>query len=215
MSCDVGKVAEGLENELWHRWSDVRVGEWGGALSPTLLPLYLYHSSFYNRSATSPTSQALHILHLASCPCFGWWKISLWWTSWLQQVTKFRSRYSFGWLLRVLLRAVNLFSSSHIVSRDSSFNIHNALYFVKYPSRAAQYSPAGRGLKTPGLGATSILLHNNVVQKYCPSRGRLTLNILSFIVILEFVNACLHKTQSVSSEVRNRLILSWTRTWAG
>ena len=22
MSCDVGKAAEGLENELWHRWSD-------------------------------------------------------------------------------------------------------------------------------------------------------------------------------------------------
>ena len=40
---------------------------------------------------------------------------------------------------------------------DSSFNIHNAFYFVKYPSRAAQNSPegrrrpAGRGLKTPGL----------------------------------------------------------------
>ena len=71
----------------------------------------------------------------------------------LQQVTKFRSSYSFGWLLRILLRAVNLFSFSHTVSSDSSFNIHNALYFVKYSSRAAQNSPegrtrpAGRGLK--------------------------------------------------------------------
>ena len=43
------------------------------------------------------------------------------------------------------------------MSSDSSFNIHNALYFVKYPSRAAQNSPegrrwtAGRRLKTPGL----------------------------------------------------------------
>ena len=75
----------------------------------------------------------------------------MWWTSLLQQVTKFRSSYSFGKLLRILIRAVNLFSFSHIVSCDSSFNIHNTLYFVKYPSRAAQNSPDGRGLKTPGL----------------------------------------------------------------
>ena len=60
-------------------------------------------------------------------------------------------------MLRILLRAVNLFSFSHIVSSNSNFNIHNALYFVKYPSRAVQYSPegrrrpAGRGLKTPVL----------------------------------------------------------------
>ena len=31
-------------------------------------------------------------------------------------------------------------------------------------------------LKTPDLGATSILLHNNIVQKYCPSRGRFRKN---------------------------------------
>ena len=73
--------------------------------------------------------------------------------------TKFRSSHSFGQLLRILLRAVNLFSFSHIVCSDSSFNIHNALYFVKYPSRAAQNSPegrrrpAGRGLQTPDLVA--------------------------------------------------------------
>ena len=64
-------------------------------------------------------------------------KNSVWWTSLLQQVTKFRSSYSFRQLLRILLRAVNLFSFSHIVSSDSSFNIYNALYFVKYPSWAA------------------------------------------------------------------------------
>ena len=40
---------------------------------------------------------------------------------------------------------------SHIVSSDSSFNIHNAFYFVKYPSRAAQDLPEGRVLKTPAL----------------------------------------------------------------
>ena len=37
------------------------------------------------------------------------------------------------------------------MSSDSSFNIHNALYFVKYSSRAAQNSPVGRGLKAPAL----------------------------------------------------------------
>ena len=109
-------------------------------------------------AVTSPTSQALHVLHLASRPCIVGWKNSLWWSSLLQQVTKFRSSYSFGLLLRILLRAVNLFSFSHIVSSDSSFNIHIALYFVKYPSRAAQNSPAGRGLKTPGLKRRSSTL---------------------------------------------------------
>ena len=28
MSCDVGEATEGLENELWRRWSDRKVGEW-------------------------------------------------------------------------------------------------------------------------------------------------------------------------------------------
>ena len=67
----------------------------------------------------------------------------------------------FGQLLRILLRAVNLFSFSHIVSSDSSFNrsVHNALYFVKYPSRAAKNSSdgrrraAGRRLKTHALNS--------------------------------------------------------------
>ena len=27
-ACDVGEATEGLENELWCRWSDRRVGEW-------------------------------------------------------------------------------------------------------------------------------------------------------------------------------------------
>ena len=27
-SCDVGEAKEGLENELWRRWSNGRVGEW-------------------------------------------------------------------------------------------------------------------------------------------------------------------------------------------
>ena len=37
---------------------------------------------------------------------------------------------------RTLLEAVNLVSFSLIASSDSSFNTHNALYFVKYPPRA-------------------------------------------------------------------------------
>ena len=127
--CEVGKVKEWLENELWHRWSNRRVGEWAvtyvkwlenelwcrwrdrkvgewaelinidiysrahsptsftsptsqlilqpfcrityvTAHSPTLLLLHLRHSSFTNPSFALPTSQALHLRHLASCTCF-------------------------------------------------------------------------------------------------------------------------------------------------
>ena len=156
MKCLWCRWSNGRAVELWHRWSDVRAGEWGGASNP--FAALLHHSSFYSPSVALPMSQALQVLHLASRPCTGGWKNSLWWTSLLQQATKFRSSYSFGWL-RILLRAVNLFSFSHIVSSDSSFNIHNALYFVKYPSRASQNSPEGRmrpadrGLKTPALWA--------------------------------------------------------------
>ena len=39
------------------------------AHSPTLLLLHLHHSSFSNPSFASPTSQALHLIHLASSPC--------------------------------------------------------------------------------------------------------------------------------------------------
>ena len=39
--------------------------------SPTLTFLHLHHSSFSNPSAASPMSQALHLHHLASCPCAG------------------------------------------------------------------------------------------------------------------------------------------------
>ena len=100
MSCDVGKSTEGLENELWRRWSDGNVGEWAPtsqallilqtfrhftyitthsptpfrrftyvtAHSPTLPLLHLRHSSFPNPSLASPTSQALHLIHLARRP---------------------------------------------------------------------------------------------------------------------------------------------------
>ena len=52
MSSDVGKATEGLENELWHRWNDWKLGEWA--------ELHLRHNSFSNPSVASPTSQ--HIL---------------------------------------------------------------------------------------------------------------------------------------------------------
>ena len=42
-TCDVGEAEEGMENELWHRWSNRRVGA----------------SSFSNLSVTSPTSQLI------------------------------------------------------------------------------------------------------------------------------------------------------------
>ena len=69
MSCDVGKATEGLDNELWRRWSDGKIGEWAElcdnlgcrAHSPTFPSLYLRHSSFSNPSVALPTSQ--HILH--------------------------------------------------------------------------------------------------------------------------------------------------------
>ena len=50
MSCDVGKAREGLENELWRRWSDGKLGEWAELIC---------HSSISNPSVDSPTSQLI------------------------------------------------------------------------------------------------------------------------------------------------------------
>ena len=47
-ACDAGEAKERLENELWRRWSDGKVGEWA---------LHLRQSSFSNPSVCSPTSQ--------------------------------------------------------------------------------------------------------------------------------------------------------------
>ena len=69
MSCDVGEVTEMLENEKsqlilqpFRRFTYVT------AHSPTLPTLYLRYSSFFNPSFASPTSQDLHLRHLASRP---------------------------------------------------------------------------------------------------------------------------------------------------
>ena len=72
MNFDVGEATEGLENELWRRWSNRRVGEWAmlilqpfrhftdvTAHSPTLPSLNLRHSSFSNSSVASPTLQLI------------------------------------------------------------------------------------------------------------------------------------------------------------
>ena len=84
MSCDVGKATEGLENELWCRWSELcsfsnlpvtsptpqlilqpfHCFTYVTAHFPTLPLLHLHHSSFSNPSFISPTSQALHLIHL-------------------------------------------------------------------------------------------------------------------------------------------------------
>ena len=53
MSCDVGEATEGLENELCCHFTYVTTH------SPTLLSLYLHHSSFSNPSIASPTSQLI------------------------------------------------------------------------------------------------------------------------------------------------------------
>ena len=49
MNCGEGEATEGLENKLWRRWSDGKVGEWA--------ELYLRHSSFSNPSVASPSPQ--------------------------------------------------------------------------------------------------------------------------------------------------------------
>ena len=54
-ACDVGEAKEGLENELWHRWSS--------AYSPSFLSLHLRHSSFSNPSVASPMSQFILLCH--------------------------------------------------------------------------------------------------------------------------------------------------------
>ena len=78
MSCDVGKATEVLENDLWRRWSDRKLGEWAELIViviaelilqafrlftyatthfPTIPSLYLRHSSFSNPSIVTPTPQ--------------------------------------------------------------------------------------------------------------------------------------------------------------
>ena len=68
MSSDVGKATEGLENVLWRRWSDEKVGEWAELIdieiynrahSPSFPSLHLRHSLFSNPSVALPMSQLI------------------------------------------------------------------------------------------------------------------------------------------------------------
>ena len=89
MSCHVGKATEGFENELCYDYNyelcsfsnlsvtsstlqlifqPFRHFTYVTAHSPTLLLLHLRLSSFSNPSFASPTSQALHLIHLPSRP---------------------------------------------------------------------------------------------------------------------------------------------------
>ena len=142
MSCDVGKVTERLENELCSPTSQLcsfsklsvtsstsqlilqpfRRFIYVTAHSPTLPLVHLRHSSFSNPSFASTTSQALHLIHLASRP---WsvqrhfrmfWKRStkLEYNSWL--VFSVYKNWMFGqakiYQLPVVLRNLNKWPSS-------------------------------------------------------------------------------------------------------
>ena len=70
MSCDVGKAAEGLENELCLSWSDVRVGEWGSSslsnsyiASPTLQLILQPFCRFTYVTAHSTAFPLLYLRH--------------------------------------------------------------------------------------------------------------------------------------------------------
>ena len=155
MSCDVGEAIQGLDNE---------------SISPALTSLHLRHSSFSNPSAALPTSQLIlqplrwftYVVGTSRTSSgeppmhTGMKKQSV-----VDQLVK--ASYYVQKKIQFWIVVKNFTTSSkhiffgHIVSSDSSFNIHKALYFVKHPSRAVQNSPegrrwpAGRGLKTPVL----------------------------------------------------------------
>ena len=75
----------------------------------TALPLlHLHHRYFTYITAHSPTLLLFHLRHIS-----------------------FYNHLTASPTSQVILQPF-----WHIVSRDSSFSIHNALYFVKYPSRA-------------------------------------------------------------------------------
>ena len=78
-ACDVGEAKEGLENELWHRWSNERVGEWVvmyvkrrkgwwmsrdvGEVTGNFGEWALLYISISMSSAHSPTFPSLHLRH--------------------------------------------------------------------------------------------------------------------------------------------------------
>ena len=67
ISCDVGKAAGRLKIQLWRRWSDVRVGEWGSANpyigSPTSQLIFQHFRRFTYVTADSTDLPLLHLRH--------------------------------------------------------------------------------------------------------------------------------------------------------
>ena len=56
MNCDVGQATEGLENELWRRWSDGKVGEW-----PSLSSILIHYGRQWPEMLTRPKTSNIHI----------------------------------------------------------------------------------------------------------------------------------------------------------
>ena len=78
MSCDVGKAAEGLKNELWRRWSGVRFGESASfsnhyIASPTPQLLLQPFRCFTYIIGTSPTSPGESPIPLSWCLIYPLW----------------------------------------------------------------------------------------------------------------------------------------------
>ena len=64
MSCDVGKAREGLENELWRRWSDRKVGEWTELIVIAELILQAFsHFTYVTVHSDFPSFPSLHLRH--------------------------------------------------------------------------------------------------------------------------------------------------------
>ena len=70
MSCDVGEVIEGLQNEAEPHSPTLIASPTSQLILQPVLLLHLHHSLFYNPSFSSPMSQALHLHHLARCPWY-------------------------------------------------------------------------------------------------------------------------------------------------
>ena len=86
MICDVGKATEGLENELWRRWSDIRVGDWGWVsfsnsyiASPTSQLILQPFRCFTYVIGTSPKSPGEPPMPLWWCLIHPWWFCNLQW----------------------------------------------------------------------------------------------------------------------------------------
>ena len=90
MNCDVCKATEGLENELWRRWNDGKVGQWA-----LLIPQLFRHWRLISSFTTLLTSRSLASLSIVS----------------VKSPTNFAQRPQFR--LEILLHTVNLRQGTH------------------------------------------------------------------------------------------------------